>query len=65
VAEERKERSSEGQARRLIEIAADFQGALRKLPPEVAEKYRREQEAVADCRRRAAQNRDLLDMRLD
>jgi hypothetical protein len=65
VAEERREPLSKLQARRLMEIAADFEGALRKLPPKKADKYRREQQAVADCRRRAATNRRLLDMRLD
>lgn len=56
------------QAERLIAIVADAnQGwpELAKRNPELARKLRAEQQAIADCRRRAATNRRILDMRLD
>jgi hypothetical protein len=63
--EQERKAASLRQAHRLVEIATDFEGALKKLPPKEAQKYRDEQEAVADCRRRAAQSRRLNEMRLD
>lgn len=38
---------------------------LRKRNPKLYAEITAQQQAVADCRRRAATNRDLLDMRLD
>lgn len=59
---------SRRQARVIMDTIADFNRGLpelRKTNPELAERITREQQEVADCRRRAAMNRDLLDMRLD
>lgn len=54
----------ERRVNQLVEVCANFEQALKKLPPEKAQRYRDAQHQVAECRRRAATNRDILDMRL-
>jgi hypothetical protein len=52
----------------LIKTLLDFNNGLqnlRRTNPELYKKITDEQQAVADCSRRAGSNPDILDMRLD
>jgi hypothetical protein len=54
------------QVQRLVRLAKDFNGTIRReLGPERAQVYIDEQREVAEARRRAQTNPDILDMRLD
>lgn len=56
------------QARRLVGIVRDANRGwpeLAKRNPELAAEFRAETQAILDCKRRAASDSDLLDMRID
>jgi hypothetical protein len=58
-----RERMSDEQIRIIAEAMADVEGALDKVDPALAERIRAEQEDVADTRRRALNNSEILDTR--
>ena len=65
---ERTDDTARRQADRLMEVVADANAgwpALKKRNPKLYKQITDEQREVAECRRRAAMNRDLLEMRLD
>jgi hypothetical protein len=55
---------SKKQSRIFIETAANVEAALGKVDPELANRIREQQHDVAETRRRAQSNPDMLNIRI-
>lgn len=63
-AEKRIDPMSQQQVQRLIRLAKSFDDTVDRLPDEKGEKYKREQQQIAETRRKAQMSDGLLRLRV-